>query len=115
MAFSVCCVTGFHMVAGELGRTSVQRYSHHVHAYPSHVLSVLGLSVRLNKFYALSNYQTLPVDDLTKDLRLKYLVTFARLNLYECMHYSMSKMPSVHFALLECRNTPSISQTESGF
>ena len=42
--FSVCCVIGFYMVAGKLGLTSVQRYSHRVHAYPSHVLSVVGLS-----------------------------------------------------------------------
>ena len=32
------------MVAGKLGPTSVQWYSHLVHAYLSHVLSVLGLS-----------------------------------------------------------------------
>ena len=44
MAFSVGCLTGCLMVAGKLGPTSVQRYSCLVHAYPSRVLSVLGLS-----------------------------------------------------------------------
>jgi len=43
-AFSVGCITGCHMVAGKLGPTLVQQYSCLVHAYPSHVLSVLGLS-----------------------------------------------------------------------
>ena len=44
VAFSVCCVIGFYMVAGKLGPTSVQRYSRRVHVYPSLVLSVMGLS-----------------------------------------------------------------------
>ena len=45
MAFSVSCVIGFYMVAGKLGPTSVQWYSRRVHAYPSHVLSVVGLGL----------------------------------------------------------------------
>jgi len=44
------------MVAGKLGPTSVQWYSHLVHAYLSHVLSVLGLSAGIQFRVAFSAF-----------------------------------------------------------